>query len=59
VVAPRQAKPLAEAMLRYYNDEDLRKQMGEKARAHIGNYFNTARSVREMKQLYESLVQKS
>ena len=59
VVPPRQAKPLAEAMLRYYNDEDLRKQMGEKAKAHIGNYFNTARSVREMKQLYESLVQKS
>ncbi len=59
VVTPRQSKPLAEAMLRYWRDPALRTEMGKKARAHIGDYFNTARSVREMKQVYEDLVKKS
>ena len=56
VVPPRQSKPLAEAMLRYWQEPELRKQMGTQARAHIGNYFNTERSVREMKKVYEDLL---
>lgn len=56
-VAPKDAAALAEKFELLYSDADLRKRMGEAARARIGSDFRNEDTVRKTIALYEELVQ--
>lgn len=58
VAPPRNPKALAEALEWMWLHPDERIQMGIKGKQHISTHFTVERSVREMKALYEALLQK-
>ena len=49
-------KELSDAILRLYNDRDLCKKLAKNAKARIGSFLNTDRSVIEMKEFYDELM---
>lgn len=58
IVPPADPKALAEGLLWMWQHPVERRQMGEKGRAYIAEHFSVARSVREMKAVYEALCNK-
>ena len=56
VVPPKNAKAIAEAILKLFNDRVLCAKYGQQAQAHIGDHFNIKTTVLEIKKLYESLL---
>lgn len=56
VVRPRDARAIADAIARLYEDRDLRRQMGEAARQRIATRFRNEDTVTKTIALYRELV---
>lgn len=56
VVPARNPRALAEAIEKLVKDPDLRQRMGQAGARHVAEHYGLARSVKEMKGLYESLL---
>ncbi|MBI1224472.1 MAG: glycosyltransferase [Bacteroidetes bacterium] len=56
VVPTKNAKVIAEAILRLYHDRILCKKLGSAAKEHIREQFNIENTIRETKAVYESLI---
>ncbi|GJM35624.1 MAG: glycosyl transferase [Saprospiraceae bacterium] len=56
VVPSGDAKALAAAIEKLTIDAKLRKQMGQAGAAYVAEHFSVARSVKELKLVYESLI---
>ena len=56
VVKMKNPKELSDAILRLYNDRDLCEKLAKNAKARIGSFLNTDRSIKEMKQFYDVLI---
>jgi len=54
----RNPRALADAILRLLRDPELRNNMGEKGRERAAIHFSVERMVREMKTLYDSLMER-
>jgi len=59
LVPPKDPKALADAILRLLNDDDLRRSLGERARASVYPKYDVSRLVQEMKDFYLSLIPSS
>ncbi|MEZ4930553.1 MAG: glycosyltransferase family 4 protein [Saprospiraceae bacterium] len=56
VVPPKNAKAIAEAVLKLFNDRKLCEEYGQRAQAHIAKHFNIKTTVLEIKKMYETLL---
>ena len=56
VVKMKNPKELSDAILRLYNDRDLCEKLAKNAKARIGSFLNTDRSIKEMKEFYDVLI---
>lgn len=57
LVPPRDPDALAEAILRLLRDPDLRRSMGQAARARIEQHFSIEETVRRTEELYTTLLE--
>jgi L-malate glycosyltransferase len=56
VVKMKNPKELSDAILRLYNDRALCEKLAKNAKARIGSFLNTDRSIKEMKEFYDELM---
>ena len=56
LIPARDADALARSISKLIEDENLRKELGEKARERIEKYFSIERMVQTLESLYESLL---
>ena len=56
VVKKKNPQELKDAILRLYEDRELCSKLAKNAKARIGSFLNTERSVKEMKIFYEKLL---
>lgn len=59
LVPAKDAEALARAILRLIEDENLRNELGERARERIEKYFSIESMVQTLENLYESLLRRS
>lgn len=58
VVPPANESAIADAIVKLWQNENLRKSLGRKGRQKVLNLFNWERAAKEYNQLYESLIKK-
>lgn len=58
VIPPRDPKAMADALNLLGNNKDLRQKMGMAGQAYISTHYTVDRSVKEMKTVYEALLNK-
>ena len=58
IVPPKNPREMADKLLRLITDENLRRQMGEKARKRVEEHFGIKETVRQYQELYNCLMRK-
>jgi glycosyltransferase involved in cell wall biosynthesis len=56
IVPPRDVRALADAIIKMYQEPELRVKLGKTGKQFISEHFTITRSVREMLAVYKSLV---
>lgn len=56
VFSSKNVQQLSDAMLKLYQDKNLRLQLGQAAKQHIATHLNTEQTILKTKKLYESLM---
>jgi len=56
VVPKKNAKALADAMIKLYQNPEMKKQMGKKAKEHIAGPLNTKTTVKKVYEMYQKLL---
>ncbi len=56
VIPSKNAKAIADAILKLFNDRTLCKKYGQQAQSHIAEHFNIKTTILEIREMYESLL---